>query len=53
MEDILYVLIVFTTAMLAILAFIIVRNERDKEEFEHFMKEHPEKFHKPLYDHSI
>ena len=36
------IVIVFVAAMFAILAYVIVRNERDKEEFKHYINEHPE-----------
>ena|GEM_PF-3432810 len=34
MENLLLIILVFVTALFAILAFVIVRNERDKEESE-------------------
>jgi len=42
MEYLLTVLVVFTTALFAILAFIVVRDKRDKQELEYDINQHPE-----------
>jgi len=42
MENLLLIILVFVAAMFAILAFVIVRNERGKNEFERNVNEHPQ-----------
>jgi hypothetical protein len=42
MENLLLIILVFVTALFAILAFVIVRNERGKNEFERNVNEHPQ-----------
>jgi hypothetical protein len=52
MENLLLIVIVFVAAMFAILAYVIVRNERDKEEFEHYMNDHPEIRYRQTHGHN-
>jgi preprotein translocase subunit YajC len=52
MENLLLITIVFVAAMFAILAYVIVRNERDKEEFKHYMNDHPEMHYRHTHGHS-
>lgn len=43
MNDLMYVLIVLIVAMVPILISVFISDRKDKEEFEHYMDEHPEK----------
>ncbi len=41
MENLLLIAIVIVAAMFVILAYVVIRSEREKEEFEHYILDHP------------